>query len=323
MAPLFTIGVTTYNRNEMLKECLKSILQQRISNFEVIVGNNYTEDALTKEKLGITDARVTIVNHPCDLGQLGNMNSLLSKANGRYFSWLADDDMFAPQCLDAISMALKQFSNPKCVFSSYSDGPEYEPRPIVDVNKHLQLMNGDLFLQKYLSKELKLIGCYGGFETNYLREAGGIKKLGNSFSPYADNLIAVEAGMLDKVAYVDIPLFFFRTHDQSISYTSPDLNAYTSAQQDFISRCEEIFKQDGLTQDRQQNMFHLLMWCSRDIYAVLYRGSSFLPRSFINHLRVLDKNARGTGWLYPKFLLINLWLSSKYLARRICKKRCL
>ena len=319
--PLFTFGVTTYNRIEMLKECLTSILRQTSPDFEVIVGNDYTADVITNESLGISDSRIRIVNHPRNLGEVSNMNYLLSKAKGRYFSWLADDDLVIPQFVEAIHTTLEKFSYPACVFTSYNEGLEYKPEPVIDVNNSSQLMNGDEFLQQYLSRTLKLIGCYGGIETKYLKEIGGIEELGDGFSPYADNLLAIRAGKLDKVAYVDAPLIFFRTHDQSLSYTSCGLTAYTSAQQGLLSRCEEIFEHDSISHNRQLNMFHLLIWCSRDIYSVLYRGSSFLPRSFINHLRVLDRYARGTGWLYPRFLLLNLWFAAKYLVRRILKNR--
>lgn len=313
--PLFTFGVTTYNRKEMLKECLTSIHQQTYPDFEVIVGNDFTSDVITNESLGIADSRIRIINHPHNLGEVNNMNYLLSEARGRYFSWLGDDDMLAPQCLDSISTALKQFSYPKCVFCSYNEGPEYMPEPAIVVHNSSRLMSGGAFLQQYLSRKLKLIGCYGGFETRYLREIGGIKTLGDGFSPYADNLLAIRAGVLDKVVYIDAPLFFFRTHDQSLSNTSTDLTAYTSAQRDLLSKCDEIFRHNNTYHDRSRNMFHLLMWCSSDIYAVLDRGS-FLPRPFINHLRVLEQYARGAGRGYSELI----WFHLLAIARRVFRK---
>lgn len=322
MAPLFTIAITTYNRNDMLKECLNSIFQQDFSDYEVIIGNNYTEEILTKEALNVKDARVRIINRPKNLGQLGNMNSLLAEAKGRYFSWMADDDMLAPQCLKLINNALENFSYPKCVFSLYSDGLKYNIEPVNNVQlDSFQVMEGREFLQGYLSRKLKLIGCYGGFETDYLRKLGGIRVLGNSFSPYADNILAIEAGVLDKVVYVNIPLFFFRTHDESLSYTSNDLSAYTSAQQDLLSKCKKIFKHDNICDDQKLNMSHLLKWCSGDIYEVLYKGSSFMPLLFLKHLKVLDSYARKGGFrFYANFLLLNFWLLCKYVIRRLRKK---
>ncbi len=321
MAPLFTIAVTTYNRKEMLKKCLASIAQQEFSDYEVIIGNNYTEEILTRESMGISDPRFSFVNHPTDLGQLGNMNYLLRQANGRYFTWLADDDLLTPQCLDALNSTLSQFSYPKCVFCLYHDGADYIPGPVTDVGTSSQVMTGSAFLQQYLSRKLKLIGCYGGLETEYLQEIGGIRKLGDSFSPYADNLIAIQAGVLDKVAYVDTPLFFFRTHDQSLSYTSSNLSAYASAQRELLSICEEIFMSKNLSPDYRRNMYYLLKWFAGDIYSVSGRGSLVLPGGALSQLKLLERYARKTGWLYSKFVILNLRLIAGYIRNMKFQKR--
>ena len=318
--PLFTFGITTYNRQGMLKECLDSILKQTNPDFEVIVGNDFTDEILTCEMLGISDPRVRIINHPRTLGEINNMNYLLSEAKGKYFSWLADDDLLMPQFLEAIHVALGEFSYPLCIFPSYNEGTEYGLE-LVDINSSLRLMSGYEFLQGYLSRSLKLIGCYGGFKTEYLKDMGGIKALGDGFSPYADNLLAIKAGKLDRVVYIDAPLIFFRTHDQSMSYTSPDLTAYTSAQRQLLSECDdEIFGYAGILPRRDQIMFNLLIWCSRDIYSLLYRGASILSRPYIKHLGVLERYARSTGLLYPKFLLFNLWFVARYLAKSFLKR---
>ena len=321
MAPFFTIAVTTYNRKAMLKECLASILQQEFSDFEVLVGNNFTEEPLSSESLGISDSRVRILNRPIDLGQLGNMNDMLAEASGRYFTWVADDDMLTPQCLISITKALKQHSYPKCVFSSYLDAPEYIPEPAVDVESCSRLIGGAEFLRQYLSRKLKLIGCYGGFETSYLRQVGGMRKLGHGFSPYADNRIAIEAGLLDRVAYIDTPLFFFRDHDQSLSYASSDLSAYTSAQQELLDICEGIFADSRLLSDYQQNMYRLLVWFAGDIYAVSSRSQAMLLKGACAQLRILERHARSTGWLYPKFMLLNLRFVVSYLKSQIFRKK--
>lgn len=320
MSPLFTIAVTTYNRKEMLKECLASILAQGFPDCEVIVGNNYTEEALTLELLGVSDDRVRIINHENDLGQLGNMNHLLQQARGRYFSWLADDDLLIPKCLESIHSALNQYAYPRCVFCSYSDGAEYTPVADFDVKSSCRLLDGTDFLQQYLSRELKLIGCYGGFETQYLRETGGMKKLGDRFSPYADNLIAIAAGKLDKVAYVDAPLFFFRTHDQSLSYTSADIGAYTSAQEELLPLCESIFRGNRLAPNYRRNMYYLLKWLTGDIYSVAARSSPLFTGGYVNHLRLLEKQARKTGWLYPGFVMFNLKLMMHLVKNRLSKR---
>lgn len=54
-APFFSIGITTYNRPDLLKQTLDSISAQTFADFEAIVGNDYAEEPLSAELLGITD----------------------------------------------------------------------------------------------------------------------------------------------------------------------------------------------------------------------------------------------------------------------------
>ena len=44
MSPKVTIIVPTYNRYELLKKCMKSLLEQTYNNIEIIVINNGSQD---------------------------------------------------------------------------------------------------------------------------------------------------------------------------------------------------------------------------------------------------------------------------------------
>ena len=119
MKPFFSIGVTTYNRPEMLKQTLMSISAQTFSDFEVIVGNDYVQDPLSAELLGIMDSRIRFINHPQNLGEASNMNTLLNLSRGRYFTWQCDDDLYAPNFLGEVHSTLLKFNCPTCVFTAY------------------------------------------------------------------------------------------------------------------------------------------------------------------------------------------------------------
>ena len=119
LTPFFSIGVTTYNRPEMLKQTLMSIRAQTFADFEVIVGNDYAQEPLSAEFLGITDSRIRFINHPQNLGEAGNMNTLLNMSRGRYFTWQCDDDLYAPNFLGEVHSALVEFNYPTCVFTAY------------------------------------------------------------------------------------------------------------------------------------------------------------------------------------------------------------
>jgi glycosyltransferase involved in cell wall biosynthesis len=286
MKPFFSIGVTTYDRFDLLKETISSILSQSFGDFELLVGNDNTERIIDATSLGFEDERIRYINHHQNLGWIGNMNYMLNVSNGRYFTWLGDDDMYAPTFLEMIRLALDKYDFSPCVFTSYMQGPSL-PERLKEVEADIQVFDRRQFLQKYLSRQLKALGCYGVFDRQYIRQLGGIEQLGNGFSPYSDSLLAIKASLQKRVVYINTPLIFFRTHDQSISWVSPDVDAYSSAQKDLLSKSLEIFASEGLNDDFHSNLFLLLKWCLSNYCTVMRRSGSLQFGKLIRYLLFL------------------------------------
>jgi glycosyltransferase involved in cell wall biosynthesis len=304
--PFFSIGVTTYNRRELLKETLNSILAQRFTDYEVLVGNDYVHERLDGDAMGVKDGRVHFLNHPENRGELGNMNFLLARSQGRYFTWLADDDLYSPDFLVAVHAALVKLAFPHCVFTSYASGKTFEP-PIAGGEWPMELYSGGEFLDLYLSRRLRAVGCYGVFEREYLSQVGGMEPLGTGFSPYSDNLLAIRAGLLENVAYVNAPLVFYRTHSASTSYTSGDVAAFRGAQEDLLDRSLVVFKDEKLRERFTIYLFSLLRWCLVDFSSVVRKAGGIglgqaiaYGRFVFNHVTLL----RGTPQYAPGLALL-------------------
>lgn len=282
----------------MLRECLQSILQQTFGDFEVIVGNDYTREKLTGEMLGISDTRIRFVNYSRNIGPIKNANTLLAASRGRYFTWLADDDGHAPAFFQRVHDALHKHGYPECVYTSYVQGTAF-PDSFAETRAEAQILDGHKFLRAYLSRELKLVGCYGAFASSYIREMGGMEHLGKGkFSPYCDNLIAIRAGSLRRVLYIDQPLVFFRAHPGSVSTTSPDVETYRTAQADLWCRVAGDFARERLRDDFEVNLSNLLEWCVRDMDHVVRRsGFAINAKQGVAYLLFVAKQIRRVKWL--------------------------
>lgn len=287
--PFFSIGVTTYDRLDLLKETLSSITAQTFPDFEVIVGNDNPQRVLTPELLNIFDERIRFINRADNLGEMANMADLLEKSHGRYFTWLADDDLYVPVFLQTVHKALTRCENQPVIFTSYASGTHFDNEGISVSPAECLLYTGPEFLKNYLSKSIRAIGCYGVFQKEYLQQIGGMEKLGQGFSPYADNWLVIKTGSLKQVGYINSPLVFFRTHDKSISYTSPEIDAYLSAQKDLLSRSCSLFLSGHLRENFQDNMSFLLVWCIRDFGAVLCRSRSVKVQQLREYINVLKE----------------------------------
>lgn len=264
--PFFSIGVTTYNRSELLKQTLATINKQTFSDFEVIVGNDYVQVPLCASLLGIKDQRIQFVNHSRNLGEEQNMNTLLDMGRGRYFTWLCEDDLYVPNFLEDVHSALVKYNFPPCVFTSYEliYGTHFH-----DVKKttpgRAQSFSGRQFLRMYWSGKLKAMGCNGVYDKEYLRQIGGVKCLADTHRPlYSEHLLLVQSGLLEKVAYIDGPLVKYRVHEGAWGCTANDLSLYKQASKNLVRKSITVFSMPELRNDFRQNIASVLKFVVTD-----------------------------------------------------------
>ncbi len=273
--PFFTIGVPTYDRHDLLRETLHSILAQSFTDFEVIVGNDFTAETLTGEILGITDPRIRFVNHPRNLREVGNMNALLAAARGRYFTWLFDDDLYEPDFLLTAHRHLARAGNPEAFFSSFRTigGTErFVPRGIVDGTA--AELTGREFLRRYTAVSPYLISTCGLFDTAALRaKVGGVEELcPSAIGLYCEYLFLVRCALLEKIVYVDLPLVIFRVHPDSWGESNTDLAKYREAGRELLRRGAEVLRHPSLSADLCSNLMTL---CRIHLYTFATKSAMY------------------------------------------------
>lgn len=290
--PFFSIGVTTYDRTKLLQETIYSILRQTLPDFEVIVSNDNPQRKISAKSLGIKDPRIRFINQTKNLGERKNMNFLFKVSRSKYFTWFADDDLYHPKFLEVIHRAIKKFNSPPCVFASFTITDDFVIKEKIKVK--IQLLSGRQFLKRFLNHSLHTIGSYGVFKRGFLKKLGGVKKLGRgfrhfnySFGPYADTFLAIQAGLLDRLVFIDTPLIFYRHHKDAISIASTDLTAYFTAQEELCQRCLKIFQDKRLKEDFRPNLFFLLKWFLGDFTAVVRRSDSIKVKQIVAYLKFL------------------------------------
>ena len=93
---MVTVVITTFNRAEMLREAITSVLQQTYEGFQVVVCDNastdYTE-AVVRSFMQ-QDMRVKHCRRPYNLGGAKNWHHGFTDAHTDYVAWLMDDDLW-------------------------------------------------------------------------------------------------------------------------------------------------------------------------------------------------------------------------------------
>jgi glycosyltransferase involved in cell wall biosynthesis len=285
--PLITVGVTTYNRPKLLRECVQSILDQEYANVEILIGNDYTPEPVTQESLGTgNDPRIKIVNHRENIGAYQNNYFLLKNARGDWFTWLADDDLMHPKFLQLAYEALSG-SDAQSFFSSYAAGADPAGHFPGQPGQHgeLTIYEGSDFIGEYASRRIRAVGSYGVFRREILKDIDSVPRFGSGLPVYVDTFIPVVTASLGRVAYRNADLVFLRTHPGSQSANSSVLGDYSSAQMAFL---RELNRRFGAMAGFDRWRIDFLWWFVLDAWHVACRASDSIVRrlgAFFNYFR--------------------------------------
>lgn len=99
-APLFTIGIVTYNRADLLANAIDSALRQSDPDFELLVVDDGSTDETPQLLAGVRDARLRSVRQ-ANGGEAAARNCALREARGRFVVWLDSDDELLPDTIAA------------------------------------------------------------------------------------------------------------------------------------------------------------------------------------------------------------------------------
>lgn len=275
--PFFSIGVTSFNRPELLGVCLRSILAQTFGDFEVLVGNDDPANSLTVELLNIYDSRIKIINHPTNLGERGNLNTLLGASTGAFFTWQADDDFYDPKFLEAVASALKSVPSPGVVFTDFrvvrgdTVSGAVPPVGVIPVSR---TMTGETFLRMYLSGTIRAMGLVGVYPAEYLRKEGGARDLVPApIAVMSEYYLLLRCSKLREIAYIDAPLVVYRAHDASWSGGGASSALVEEAGLNLITGAIDVFLSAPSSSDFRRDMKGVIQLVFRDVMKTVARDS--------------------------------------------------
>ena len=109
MTPDLTIIVATYNRPEVLKRALRTLVVQTHQNWTALVIGDCCDDATGEAVNSLADARIRYINLPERFGEQAGPNSVgMALAETDYVAFLNHDDYWLPDHLEHGIAALRQ-----------------------------------------------------------------------------------------------------------------------------------------------------------------------------------------------------------------------
>ncbi|MCK0470088.1 glycosyltransferase family 2 protein [Halalkalibacter sp. APA_J-10(15)] len=98
--PFFSVVIPTYNRESLLKEAIKSVLNQTFQNFEVLVVDDGSTDKTLEIIDDFHDDRIKKLRNNRVKGGGGARNTGIYKATGKWVAFLDDDDVWLEEKLE-------------------------------------------------------------------------------------------------------------------------------------------------------------------------------------------------------------------------------
>lgn len=100
---MVTVGLQTYNRaDSYLRQAIDSILSQTYKDFELVISDNASTDNTEEicREYAKKDHRIRYIRQKTNIEYVSNANFLRTQIRGKYFAWMADDDVWAPTFLE-------------------------------------------------------------------------------------------------------------------------------------------------------------------------------------------------------------------------------
>lgn len=100
-SPRVTVAIPTYNRADMLRAAIASVLEQTLGNFELIVLDNASTDHTPDVVASFNDNRLTYLCRPENIGHRANLNAAFHAGCAPIIAVLQDKDRMLPRNLEA------------------------------------------------------------------------------------------------------------------------------------------------------------------------------------------------------------------------------
>lgn len=107
--PIVSIIIVSYNTQELLEACIKSVEKFADVDYEIIVSDNGSTDG-TIEKLR-ENKKIILIENKQNLGFAKGNNVAKNKAQGKYILFLNPDTLFTEKCLSEVIVYMSKNAN--------------------------------------------------------------------------------------------------------------------------------------------------------------------------------------------------------------------
>jgi Glycosyl transferase family 2 len=258
-----SVLITTYNRAQLLKRALGSVLAQDFADIEITVIDDCSTDKTKDAVHGFADARIRYVRNDKNVGGAGGdiaiLRRFLAECTGDYFVYLCDDDYWLPTDLISRQVAAME-AHPSLSFVQggmvhcyphpvlkHAANEGYVSYTFLDEKKsqvfwgtlyHSGFMTSDHYLRLFAAdpKNRNIVAGATIYRTELMR-ASGLLERARGVRWQAGYILNAGAATLGDVYYIDEPCLMVTVDADSASHRGTQLDHM----RDCISSIEAAF----------------------------------------------------------------------------------
>lgn len=121
--PFFSVVIPLYNKQNYIKETIKSVLNQTFQDFEIVIVNDGSKDDSVKVVESIQDDRIKLL-HQKNSGVSVARNKGIKEAKADYVAFLDADDLWLPKFLQTIYELIQNFPDAGLYATAYKKRKE-------------------------------------------------------------------------------------------------------------------------------------------------------------------------------------------------------
>jgi glycosyltransferase involved in cell wall biosynthesis len=212
--PVVSIGLPVYNGENYVSEAIDCVLEQTFDDWELIISDNASTDRTIAicRSYANRDNRIRLYEQPQNRGYSPNYNEVFQLSRGRYFKWMAHDDLFGKEFLEVCLNELRCDEQTVLVFPvlTYIDA---DGRPLRKQSSDLSILGSTAesrFIQfmELASKSPDIFWClYGLIRRDILEKTGLMGLYGGD-----DQVCLLKIALQGKIKQIHCDLFFRREH---------------------------------------------------------------------------------------------------------------
>lgn len=151
--PFFSIVIPLYNKENYIENTIKSVLNQRFTDFELVIINDCSTDNSFQLVSQFDDIRIKLITHQKNKGLSASRNTGIKNASSHYIAFLDADDLWKPNFLEEIYQLIHKYPKASLFATNYEE--------IIDANTVVLPSNGtenlihSIIIDNYFERSLK------------------------------------------------------------------------------------------------------------------------------------------------------------------------